>query len=153
MWVHDTSGEAGGVSVRGCPSSPVSGTGCPRTQHHGDSRLARSETARDPAIQSHIVSRAERPELSPRGTLRTALALSKIPLPATPQIGPVRILLVSDLHYSLPQLDWVVGAAPAFDLVVVAGDSLSIRSAVSLDAQSVVCCATCRCSSRRAGWP
>ncbi len=50
----------------------------------------------------------------------------------------MRILLVSDLHYSLPQLDWVVGAAPAFDLVVVAGDSLSIRSAVSLDAQSVV---------------
>jgi Icc-related predicted phosphoesterase len=50
----------------------------------------------------------------------------------------MRILLVSDLHYSLPQLDWVVGAAPAFDLVVVAGDSLSIRSAVSLEAQSVV---------------
>src|ERR1700735_3858091 len=50
----------------------------------------------------------------------------------------MRILLVSDLHYSLPQLDWVVGAAPEFDLVVVAGDSLSIRSAVSLEAQSVV---------------
>jgi len=38
----------------------------------------------------------------------------------------------------LPHLDWVVGAGPAFDLVVVAGDSLSIRSAVSLEAQSVV---------------
>jgi Icc-related predicted phosphoesterase len=50
----------------------------------------------------------------------------------------MRILLVSDLHYSLPQLDWVVGAAPEFDLVVVAGDSLSIRSAVSLETQSVV---------------
>ena len=50
----------------------------------------------------------------------------------------MRILLVSDLHYSLPQLDWVVGAAPRFDLVVVAGDSLNIRSAVSLGAQSVV---------------
>jgi Icc-related predicted phosphoesterase len=50
----------------------------------------------------------------------------------------MRILLVSDLHYALPQLDWVVGAAPAFDLVVVAGDSLSIRSAVSLETQSVV---------------
>ena len=50
----------------------------------------------------------------------------------------MRILLVSDLHYSLPQLDWVVDAAPGFDLVVVAGDSLNIASAVPLDAQSVV---------------
>jgi Icc-related predicted phosphoesterase len=50
----------------------------------------------------------------------------------------VRILLVSDLHYTLPQLDWVVRAAPSFDLVVLAGDHLDISSAVSLDAQSVV---------------
>jgi Icc-related predicted phosphoesterase len=50
----------------------------------------------------------------------------------------VRILLVSDLHYTLPQLDWVVRAAPSFDLVVLAGDSLDISSTVSLDAQSVV---------------
>jgi predicted phosphodiesterase len=50
----------------------------------------------------------------------------------------MRILLVSDLHYSLPQFDWVAGAAPRFDLVVVAGDSLNIASAVPLDAQSVV---------------
>ena len=50
----------------------------------------------------------------------------------------MRVLVVSDLHYSLPQLDWVVEASPRFDLVVLAGDSLSIRSAVSLDAQSVV---------------
>jgi len=28
----------------------------------------------------------------------------------------MRILLVSDLHYTLPQLDWVVRAAPSFDL-------------------------------------
>ena len=52
--------------------------------------------------------------------------------------GTVRILLVSDLHYSLPQLDWVVDVAPTFDLVVVAGDHLDISSAVSLDAQSIV---------------
>jgi len=51
---------------------------------------------------------------------------------------PVRILLVSDLHYTLPQLDWVVRVAPTFDLVVLAGDQLDISSAVSLDAQSVV---------------
>ena len=50
----------------------------------------------------------------------------------------MRILLVSDLHYTLPQLDWVVAAAPAFDLVVLAGDQLDISSTVSLDAQSVV---------------
>jgi Icc-related predicted phosphoesterase len=49
-----------------------------------------------------------------------------------------RILLVSDLHYTLPQLDWVVRAAPSFDLVVLAGDHLDISSPVALDAQSVV---------------
>ena len=50
----------------------------------------------------------------------------------------MRILLVSDLHYTLPQLDWVVRVAPSFDLVVLAGDHLDISSSVSLDAQSVV---------------
>jgi len=50
----------------------------------------------------------------------------------------MRILLVSDLHYSLPQLDWVVRAAPRFDLVVVAGDLLRIGSTVPRDAQAVV---------------
>ncbi|HEV7574631.1 MAG TPA: metallophosphoesterase [Caldimonas sp.] len=50
----------------------------------------------------------------------------------------MRILLVSDLHYTLPQLDWVVRSAPSFDLVVLAGDQLDISSTVSLDAQSVV---------------
>jgi hypothetical protein len=53
-------------------------------------------------------------------------------------LGIVRILLVSDLHYTLPQLDWVVRSAPQFDLVVLAGDQLDISSTVSLDAQSVV---------------
>jgi hypothetical protein len=50
----------------------------------------------------------------------------------------VRILLVSDLHYTLPQLDWVVRVAPTYDLVVLAGDHLDISSPVALDAQSVV---------------
>jgi Icc-related predicted phosphoesterase len=50
----------------------------------------------------------------------------------------VRILLVSDLHYSLPQFDWVVDNASSFDLVVLAGDHLDISSPVALDAQSVV---------------
>jgi Icc-related predicted phosphoesterase len=50
----------------------------------------------------------------------------------------LRVLLVSDLHYTLPQLDWVVRVAPKFDLVVLAGDQLDISSPVSLDAQSIV---------------
>ena len=50
----------------------------------------------------------------------------------------MRILLVSDLHYTLPQLDWVVRMASRYDLVVLAGDHLDISSAVALDAQSVV---------------
>ena len=50
----------------------------------------------------------------------------------------MRILLISDLHYRLPQFDWVVSVAPTFDLVVMAGDHLDISSSVSLDAQSVV---------------
>ncbi|MEJ2090167.1 MAG: metallophosphoesterase [Gammaproteobacteria bacterium] len=50
----------------------------------------------------------------------------------------MRVLLVSDLHYSLPQFDWVVRAAPSFDLVALAGDHLDISSPVSLDAQIVV---------------
>jgi Icc-related predicted phosphoesterase len=50
----------------------------------------------------------------------------------------VRILLVSDLHYCLPQFDWVVRVAPRFDLVVLAGDSLDIASIVPLEAQAVV---------------
>ena len=58
----------------------------------------------------------------------------------SPSLQPpvVRILLVSDLHYTLPQLDWVVRAAPSYDLVVLAGDHLDVASPVSLDAQSVV---------------
>jgi Icc-related predicted phosphoesterase len=50
----------------------------------------------------------------------------------------MRVLLVSDLHYGLPQLDWVVASASRFDTVVVAGDSLNIASPVPLDTQSVV---------------
>jgi Icc-related predicted phosphoesterase len=50
----------------------------------------------------------------------------------------VRILLVSDLHYALPQFDWVVAEAARFDLVVVAGDHLDVSSAMPLEAQSLV---------------
>ena len=50
----------------------------------------------------------------------------------------MRILLASDLHYSLPQFDWVVANASTVDLVVLAGDHLDLASSVPLEAQSVV---------------
>jgi len=50
----------------------------------------------------------------------------------------LRVLAVSDLHYSLKQLDWIVAAAADYDLVVLAGDLLDIRSYVEPDAQIAV---------------
>src|SRR6476646_8018795 len=50
----------------------------------------------------------------------------------------MRILVVSDLHYTLKQLDWVTAVAADYDLVVVAGDSLDIASIVEPDAQIAV---------------
>ena len=50
----------------------------------------------------------------------------------------MRLLLVADLHYSLPQFDWVLEMAPDFDLVVLAGDHLDVSSIVDGRAQSVV---------------
>jgi Icc-related predicted phosphoesterase len=50
----------------------------------------------------------------------------------------MRLLLVADLHYSLPQFDWVLGNATRFDVVVMAGDHLDVSSIVDGGAQSVV---------------
>jgi Icc-related predicted phosphoesterase len=50
----------------------------------------------------------------------------------------MRLLLVSDLHYTLKQFDWVHTAADDFDVVVLAGDHLDIASAVDPDAQIAV---------------
>jgi Icc-related predicted phosphoesterase len=50
----------------------------------------------------------------------------------------MKLLLVSDLHYTLKQLDWVCAVADRFDLVVVAGDHLDISSTLGVDAQIVV---------------
>lgn len=50
----------------------------------------------------------------------------------------MRCLVTADIHYSLPQLDWILQVAPGFDLVVLAGDLLDIGSLVDLDAQIVV---------------
>ena len=50
----------------------------------------------------------------------------------------MRCLIVADLHYSLPQFDWLLSAASQFDLVIFAGDALDIGSAVDFRAQIVV---------------
>ena len=50
----------------------------------------------------------------------------------------MKCLLVSDLHYTLKQLDWVDRVATDFDVVVMAGDHLDIASVVALEAQIVV---------------
>src|SRR5438477_1694710 len=50
----------------------------------------------------------------------------------------MRCLVVADLHYSLPQFDWLVSAAEQFDLVIFAGDALDIGSLVDFRAQIVV---------------
>ena len=50
----------------------------------------------------------------------------------------MRALVVADLHYSLPQFDWLLAAAPEFDLVIFAGDALDIGSFVDFRAQIVV---------------
>ena len=50
----------------------------------------------------------------------------------------MRCLVVADLHYSLPQFDWLLAAAPQFDVVIFAGDALDIGSFVDFRAQILV---------------
>jgi Icc-related predicted phosphoesterase len=50
----------------------------------------------------------------------------------------MRLLAVADLHYSLPQFDWVLECAPDFDVVVLAGDLLELSSIVDRRAQAIV---------------
>lgn len=50
----------------------------------------------------------------------------------------MRCLLVADLHYSLPQFDWLLRAAPGYDLVVLAGDALDLGSIADFRVQTLV---------------
>jgi len=50
----------------------------------------------------------------------------------------MRLLVVADLHYSLPQYDWVMAVASDFDVVIIAGDHLDLASSVDASAQIVV---------------
>ena len=49
----------------------------------------------------------------------------------------MKCLLVSDLHYTLKQLDWVARVAAYFDVVVIAGDHLDPSSTVAAQVQIV----------------
>ncbi|MFO1129655.1 MAG: metallophosphoesterase [Rhodospirillales bacterium] len=50
----------------------------------------------------------------------------------------MKCLLLSDLHYALPQFDWALAQAAKFDLVVIAGDHLDISGHVDCRAQTTV---------------
>ena len=54
----------------------------------------------------------------------------------------MRVLLTSDLHYKLKQYDWLIGAAPHFDAVVIAGDHIDAMSSVPAAVQIAALCAT-----------
>ena len=47
-------------------------------------------------------------------------------------------LVVSDLHYTLKQFDWVSNVAQNFDVVVIAGDHLDISGHMDTRAQIAV---------------
>lgn len=47
----------------------------------------------------------------------------------------MRYLVASDLHYRLPQLDWIADQAAEFDAVVLVGDHLDLAGHVDLGAQ------------------
>jgi len=50
----------------------------------------------------------------------------------------MKCLLVSDLHYSFKQFDWVTEVASNFDVVVIAGDHLDISGYVEGQVQAAV---------------
>ena len=50
----------------------------------------------------------------------------------------MKILVVSDIHYSLKQFDWLVAHLKPYDLVVIAGDMMELGSYVESDTQAAV---------------
>jgi Icc-related predicted phosphoesterase len=50
----------------------------------------------------------------------------------------MKCLLVSDLHYTLKQFDWLNSVADRFDCLVIAGDMLDISSTVPVNAQILI---------------
>lgn len=56
----------------------------------------------------------------------------------------MKLLLVSDLHYTLRHYDWVLARAGDYDAVVLAGDQLSVAAPVAIEAQIAAVRATIR---------
>lgn len=50
----------------------------------------------------------------------------------------MKILIVADLHYALPQFDWLLATAGSVDVVIIAGDVLDLAGFADLDTQIVV---------------
>lgn len=50
----------------------------------------------------------------------------------------MKILIVSDIHYSLRQFDWLVSNCGDHDMVIIAGDVMELASAVDTDTQAAV---------------
>jgi len=50
----------------------------------------------------------------------------------------VRLLAVTDLHYRLPLLDWLLATGAEADVVTISGDLLDIATPVPYEAQAVV---------------
>jgi len=51
---------------------------------------------------------------------------------------PMRLLCVTDVHFHLPQMDWLLDAATDVDVVVLPGDHLLVDGRTPLEAQVVV---------------
>ena len=66
---------------------------------------------------------------------RVRRAVSSSGPPPASTVSRVRYLVASDLHYSLPQLDWIHERAGDFDAVVLAGDLLDTQALVDIGAQ------------------
>lgn len=49
----------------------------------------------------------------------------------------MELLIASDLHYRLPQYDWLLSVAAEVDAVVIAGDLCDVASAVDVGTQAV----------------
>ena len=50
----------------------------------------------------------------------------------------MKLLVTSDLHYNLPQLDWLLRVAERYDAVVLGGDLLNVAGYLDLDIQITV---------------
>jgi Icc-related predicted phosphoesterase len=50
----------------------------------------------------------------------------------------MRLLFVSDLHYSLRQFDWVLAHAHKYDATIIGGDLLDLGSALEADVQIAI---------------